>query len=297
MTLKIEQTNCANCGYKLTEDWSFCPSCGASRENFFMQCSQCHHVLTEATFTFCPYCRFKLPKAFNKTSFTFENKDASDPFQIEKSQQSKVSFDVLYKNLKFEPKAMSQVLYSKNFTIQAILLIAIASFFNAIVLSFSPVYSTSIIHGTNNIAYTFNIKPGQFLLNFFTFFLTLVLLGFIYNLLLHFIDVKDENANYIRTIGSYAPIFLLMDGVIIFVIYLSNLFATNQNNYFQITEMYGLFLFLILIYIVFHLIITTIKSTQLGTGMVIVLIFFTLILDSFFGFYYFQYLLKALLHV
>ncbi len=290
MTLKIEQINCANCGFKLSEDWSFCPSCGASRENFFMQCSQCHHVLTEATFTFCPYCRYKLPKTYNKTSFMFDKKDGSNSFQITGNQLGKISFNTLYKNLKFEPKAMGQVLYSKNFTIQAILMLAVAAFINAIVLSFNYSYG-------NNRGYSFKIDTNQFVVYLLTFFIILLFFGFIFNLFLHFIDVLDENMNYIRIIGSYSPIFLLMDGIVIFVIGLSNLFNSNQNSSFQLTEIYMLFMFLIFIYIIFHLTITTIKSTQLSTGMVLVVIFFSLIMDYFIGLYYTPYLIRALLHI
>ena len=197
-----------------------------------------------------------------------------------------ISVNTIIDNLKFDPQAMSEVLFSRRFTLIGILLLILISFTNALVLSLYDSINTYVSYSARN--YVFN----QFLINFFDLLVILFLFGFFYNILLNFIDVKEDNANYIRIISGYAPLFLLKDGIIVFTFFLAGFFHDTQNNYSLFSNLYVLLFLLIIIYIIFHLTVVTSKSTPLGTIMILFIIFFVLIIVFILGAYYSSFIMN-----
>ena len=276
MGIKIEQSSCGTCGKVLDTDWYFCSHCGSSRQNFFVQCSQCHRPITEANANYCPYCRFKLQKVYEAISYSTNAGKSELP--AGEILNNPITISVLANNLKFNPLAMKQILFSNRFSILSILLIllysvtgAMANYFTSRIYYFGP-------YITNSLNY------NSFFWDITVLFITVLTFGFIYNTLLNFIHVKEENMNFIRMMGSYFPIFLVKDSIIIMLGVVIGSDPSEGNNRFTILNLNVLLIILIILFVFFHLLFTTIKNTQLGAMMTIITIFMCFLVSFLVGY-------------
>ena len=278
MNLKIYNTTCEKCGNLLVPYWYFCSKCGNSQQNYFMQCTQCYHIITDAQANFCPYCRKKIGKIF-ESNFT-SNKTKND-IPVQKLQYTPITASILIENLKFNPHAMKQILYSKKFNFLALLMIVIISMTGAI----SNYYMSNIYpYSFSNSIISFNIN--HFIWDSLIFFVSYFIFGLSYNILLNFLDMQDEGSNYIRILASYFPLFLIKDFLIIFLaMYIHN--ALNQNSILSNVYLLNIsLLLLIAIFIFFHLLMVTMKNTEMGSFMTVVVIIGSFLIALTLGFMY-----------
>lgn len=196
-------------------------------------------------------------------------------------------FVTSFQELTFDSKAINKILYAKMFNFRAILLLLLVSLSNALVISF---YTKNVDFLGN---YTFNSRYEQFFINLLSFFIVLVLIGFLCNLLLEFINVKEEDANYVRIVSSYAPLFLLKDILLIILMFFSIPSSGNISHTF--TTFYDNFLLIIFLFIIYHLTITIKRSTELNTSMTVLIMLSVFFITDVLGWYYTGNIIKIFL--
>ena len=279
-------TYCSNCNHPLRDDWIFCTKCSKSRyPATLMICPQCKHAIIENNPIYCPYCRFDFlqidpirPESLDQSDAVVKKTVPTPNYEIFKT--SKITRHDIVNNLKFDTFAMTKIMSSKYFTPIAVVLLifsaltfAIGSQFvdRAISLFSSPSFNTQ----------------DPFLSRIFLFFIFMVSFALIYTFILTILDVKDKNHNFIRILGSYAPIFMGKDIILILLTFYVTI-VSSKEQVFILLQINDLLINLSLIYAFIHLIFTTKHLTKLGTSMTIILILLTFFIVILFPFYYFD---------
>lgn len=204
--------------------------------------------------------------------------DISNPLNHEQNN----SFELLLNCLKTNSDAIVNVLSTKTFTMIAILSTLLISLINTITFGYIAIKLETISFSQ------FSNMMNVLLVMFSTMFIAILTFSFSYNLLLNFINIKEEKIDFLRITTIYTPFFLVVDTIIISLVqyYASRSVSPNMSANQILFSNIAAVLYVCLFAIIFiHLAIVTLKTTQLSPVIILILIFVSFCIALIMGYY------------
>ncbi len=271
----MEQTKtlCENCGYKLKPHWLFCVSCGSNLATFQpIRCTQCYHTIDDPEPKYCPYCQYpvsEIKPIIQEEAITvptIQKPEKHVPIELAISDE-KVTVKRIVSNLKFNREATIGIVNSKSFSFVALVLIVLVGVAYALSAYFLDWIFTK--------GATF--RPDLYIGGAIFQCSILIAIGFFGNVISSILQVKTSNFHFLRLMGSYAPLFIVKDLVILPLILYINYFQPSRG-YSQASNILTTATLIIFVIIFIHFLIFTRAITQTGAAISFLLASLTFIM-------------------
>jgi hypothetical protein len=268
---------CENCGHNLKPQWLFCASCGNNINEFQpVLCGHCNHMIDDPQPNFCPYCRFKVQEIetiIQKVPTvlpTVQKPVELTPIELVISDE-KVTIKQIVSNLKFDREATIGIVNSSSFSVAALILIILVGVFYAV--------SFFILDWIFTGGATF--QPDLYIGGAIFQVSILIAIGFFENMIASILQAKTSNLHFFRLMGSYAPLFIVKDLLILPLILYINFFQPSEGHS-QASAILNTATIIIFIFLFIHIIVFTRSVTRTGAAVSSLLVSLAFILAFIF---------------